>query len=110
MLMGSPLGAVFVNVIMWYVDDSLLLVEEKDIKLIHGHLKSLDKNIKFTINNFSNGNVHFLDIQTDKNEHSMNKLKTSKNLCPGIHALNKYVNCSWKIELQHEQNKRTNYW
>ena len=78
MLMGSPLGAVFVNVIMRYVDDTLLLVEEKDIKLIHGHLKSLDKNIKFTMNNFSNGNVHFLDIQTDKNEHSMNKLKHQK--------------------------------
>ena len=37
---------------MRYVDDNLLLVQEKDIKLIHERLNSFDKNIKFTIDNF----------------------------------------------------------
>ena len=37
---------------MRYVDDTLLLVKEKDIKLIHERLNSFDKNIKFTIDNF----------------------------------------------------------
>ena len=86
-LMGSLLGPVLANIIMTelekiivkdlvnkslikvymrYVDDTLLLVKEKDIKLIHERLNSFDKNIKFTIDNFSDGNVHFLDIQMTK--------------------------------------------
>ena len=52
---------------MPYIDDTLLLVKEKDIKLIHERLNSFDKNIKFTIDNFPDGNVYFLDIQIDKN-------------------------------------------
>ena len=86
--MGSPLGPVLANIIMTesekiivkglvnksiikvymrYVDDTLLLVKEKDIKLIHERSNSFDKNIKFTIDNFPDGNVNFLDIQIDKN-------------------------------------------
>ena len=86
--MGSPLGPVLVNIIMTklekiivkdlvdkslrkvymqYVDNTFLLVKEKDIKLIHKCLNSFDKNIKFTIDKFPDGNVHFLDIQIDKN-------------------------------------------
>ena len=34
---------------MQYVSDTLLLVKEKDINLIHECLSSFDKNIKFTI-------------------------------------------------------------
>ena len=85
--MVSPLGPVLVNIIMTelekiivkdlvdkslikvymrYVDGTLLLVKEKDIKLIHKCLNSFDKNIKFTIENFLDGNVHFFDIQIDK--------------------------------------------
>ena len=41
-----------IKVYMRYVDDTLLLVKEKDIKLIHERLNSFDKNIKFTIDNF----------------------------------------------------------
>ena len=86
--MGSPLGPVLANIIttelekiivkelvnkslikvyMPYIDDTLLLVKEKDIKLIHERSNSFDKNIKFTIDNFPDGNVNFLDIQIDKN-------------------------------------------
>ena len=124
---------VDIKVYMRYVDDILLLVKEKDIKIIHKCLNSLDKNIKFTIDNFPDGNVHLLDVQIDKNHtsiyykpahagkythfhsktpwpiktawvkalfhrakricstnlHSMNKLKPSRNLCPGIHKPNR---------------------
>ena len=105
---------------MRYVDDTLLLVKEKDVKLIHERLNSFDKNIKFTIDNFSDGSVHFLDIQIDKNHTSIyykpthtgqfthfhsqtpwpikisfitfnEQIKKIKNLCHGIHTLNKYV-------------------
>ena len=86
--MGSSLGPVLANVIMTelgkifvkylvdnslikvymrYVDDTLLLVKERHIKLIHERLNSSDKNIKFTIDNFPDAIVHFLDIQIDKN-------------------------------------------
>ena len=89
--MGSPSGPVLANIIMTefqkiivkdlvgkslikvymrYVDDTLLLVKEKDIKPIHERSNSFDKNIKFTIG-FPDGNVHFLDIHIDKNHTSI---------------------------------------
>ena len=85
--MRSPLGPVIVNVIMneleniivkdlvdkslikvymQYVDDTSLLAKQKDIKFIHERLNSFDKNMNFTTDNFPDGNVHFLDIQTEK--------------------------------------------
>ena len=59
-----------IKIYMQYVDDTLLLVKEKDIKIIHKCLNSFDKNIKFTTDNFPDGNVHFLDIQIDKSHTS----------------------------------------
>ena len=41
-----------VKVYMHYIDDTLLLVKEKDIKLIHGRLNSIDEKPKFTIDKF----------------------------------------------------------
>ena len=51
-----------IKVSVWYVDDILLLVKEEDIKFIHKCLYSFDNNIKFTIDNFPDDNVHFFDI------------------------------------------------
>ena len=51
-----------IKVSVWYVDDILLLVKEEDIKFIHKYLYSFDNNIKFTIDNFPDDNVHFFDI------------------------------------------------
>ena len=56
---------------MQCVDDTLILVKEKDIKLVHEGLNSFDKKMKFTIDNFPDGNVHFLEIQIDKNHTSI---------------------------------------
>ena len=36
----------------------------------------------------------------------MNQLKTSKNLCPGIHTLNKYVTPYWKDWTQTSTKKK----
>ena len=54
-----------IKVYIQYVDDTLLSVKGKYITFIHKCLNSFDKNIKFTIDNFPDGNVHFLDIQID---------------------------------------------
>ena len=52
---------------MRHVDDIIVLIKEKDVKLIHKRLNSLDQNIKCTIDNLPNDNVHFLKTQIDKN-------------------------------------------
>ena len=85
--MGSPLGPVLANIIMTelekiivkdlvdkslikvymrYVDDTLLLVKEKDVKVIHERLNSFDKNIKFTLDKFPDSNVHFSTFRLTK--------------------------------------------
>ena len=77
--MGSQLGPVLANIIMTklestivkelvhkslvklclrYVNGTLLLV--KDINHLHKSLNSFDKNIKFTVGTFPDGNVHFI--------------------------------------------------
>ena len=38
-----------VKLYMRYVDDTLLLVKDKDVNYIHKRLNSFDKNIKFTV-------------------------------------------------------------
>ena len=48
------------------VNNSLLLVKNKDVNHILKCLNSFDKNIKFTNDTFSDGNKHFLDIKADK--------------------------------------------
>ena len=52
---------------MRYVDNKLVLVKDKDIDYIYKRSNSFDKNIKFTVDTFPDGNVHFLDIKVDKN-------------------------------------------
>ena len=85
--MGSPLGPVLANIIMIKLEsttvkelvdkslvklymrcvvDTLLLVKDKDINYLHECLNSFDKNIKFTVDTFRDGNVHLLDIKADK--------------------------------------------
>ena len=72
--MGCPLGPLLANVFttelekdiiqklidrkfikfyLWYVDDTLLLVKDKDIDSILNELNSYNKNIKFTVDRFS---------------------------------------------------------
>ena len=87
--MGSSLGPVLANIIMTelekivvsdlinsglikfyirYVDDTLLLAKEDDIDNIFQQFNAFDDNLKFTIDKFTDNNVHFLDIKIDRNE------------------------------------------
>ena len=45
-----------------YVDDTLVLIKPKDIPFVLNKFNSFDKNLKFTVDNFENGKIHFLDI------------------------------------------------
>ena len=51
-----------------YVDDTFVLAKEKDIVNIMKEFNSFDKNIKFTMDKFDDGIVHFLDIKINRCE------------------------------------------
>ena len=51
-----------------YVDDTLLLAKEGDIKFIFDKFNSFHKNLIFTIDRFDDNNIHFLCITIDKNK------------------------------------------
>ena len=84
--MGSSFGPVLANIIMtelekivvsdlinpglikFYircVDDTILLAKEDDIDNIVQQFNTFDDNLKFTIDKFTDSNVHFLNIKTD---------------------------------------------
>ena len=81
--MGSSLGPVLANIIMTelekkilpslldsgsirsyirYVDDTLVLIKESEIQNVLDRFNSFDRNLKFTVDTFEDGNIHFLDI------------------------------------------------
>ena len=45
--------------------------KRKDIKIIQECLNSFNKNIRFTIDNFPDGNIRFVDIEIEKNHTSI---------------------------------------
>ena len=51
---------------MKYVDDTILLGKEDDIKYIFDNFNSFDRNLKFTTDCFEDNYVHFLDRTIDK--------------------------------------------
>ena len=82
--MGSSLGPVLANIILSefediivselvntgvikfyrrYVDDILLLIRPSDIQFVLDKFNSFDQNLKFTFDDFPDGNVHFLDLK-----------------------------------------------
>ena len=46
-----------------YVDDTLVLMKVSDIPFVLNKFNSLDKNLKFTVDTFDSGKVHFLDLE-----------------------------------------------
>ena len=81
--MRSPMDTVLANVIMTelekciikpliydgtilfyvrYVDGTLLLVKKENITRIYNKFNSFHRNIKFTVDEFADDKVHFLDI------------------------------------------------
>ena len=84
--MGSALGPVLANIIMteleklilskliesgiikFYircVDDTLVLIKEDRIEEVLTAFNSFDRNLKFTVDEFDDGLVHFLDLNVD---------------------------------------------
>ena len=82
--MGGSLGPVSANTIMTecekaivnqliennivkfyirYVDDTLLVLREKDIDIVLNRFNSFNKNLQFTVDTFENCVPHFLDIE-----------------------------------------------
>ena len=82
--MGSPLGPTLANIIMTesetvivkplinsgiivfykrYVDDTLILAKPSDIEHILNTLNTFDSQIQFTVDQFPDNDIHFLDIQ-----------------------------------------------
>ena len=83
--MGSSLEPVLANIILSefeniivtepvnfikfytkYVDENLLLIRRSDIQFVLDKFNSFDKNLKFTFDDFPDGNVHFLDLKITK--------------------------------------------
>ena len=124
---GSPLGPVLANIIMTklestivkelvdkslvklymrYVDDTLLLVKDKDINYIHRSLNSFDKNIKFTVDTFPDGKVHFLDIKVDKNHTDIYYKDTHTGQYTSFHSQTPWrLKTAWIKTLFHRANK-----
>ena len=46
-----------------YVDDTLVFIKPKDIPFVLDKFNSFDENLKFTVDNFENGKIHFLDLE-----------------------------------------------
>ena len=46
-----------------YVDDTLVLMKVSDIPFVLNKFNSFDKNLKFTVDTFDSGKVHFLDLE-----------------------------------------------
>ncbi len=46
-----------------YVDDTLVLIKPSDIPVVLEKFNSFDPNLKFTVDKFSDGVIHFLDIK-----------------------------------------------
>ena len=87
--MGSCLGPVLANIIMTeletvtvdkffeenllkfyihYMDDNLALIKESDINTVLHKLNSFHLNLKFTVDKFDDGIVHYLDIKVIDDE------------------------------------------
>ena len=125
--MGSPLGPVLANIIMIklesttvkelvdkslvklymrYVNDTLLLVKDKDINYKHKRLNSFDKNIKFTVDTFSGGKAHFLVIKADKNHTDIYYKDTHTGQCTSFHSQTPWrLKTAWIKALFHRANK-----
>ena len=142
--MGSPLGPTLANIIMTefediiikplinsgtikfykrYVDDTLILTKPSDIPYIFAKFNSFHPSIQFTIDDFNDNDIHFLDIQTHSSGTSVYRKPTHTGQYQHISSFSPWsrkvawlralVNRAYKIcstetllkdELQHIQN------
>ena len=71
-----------------YVDDTLALIKESDINIVLKKLNSFHPSLKFTVDKFDDGIVHYLDIKIVDNETDISfKAHTQVNTCIFPHML-----------------------
>ena len=113
--MGSSLGPVLANIIMTeleetiiqqliendvikfycrYVDDTLMVIEDKYIDFVHKKLNSFDKNLKFTVDLFDKETPHFLDLELSPDGLSIFRKDTNTGLYVNF---NSYVPWSYRV-------------
>ena len=97
---------LLVKLYMRYVNDTLLLVKDKDINYKHKRLNSFDKNIKFTVDTFPDVKVHFLDIKVDKNHTDIYSKDTHTGQYTSFHSQTPWrLKTAWIKALFHRANK-----
>ena len=106
--MGSSLGPVLANIILTefenvivkllietsvrrfycrYIDDTLVMIKKDKIQYVLNSFNLFDKNLRFTINTFDDGNIHFLDIKIlSHGETDLNKKGTNTGLYVQYHS------------------------
>ena len=106
--MGSFLGPVLANIILTefenvivkplietsvrkfycrYIDDTLVMIKKDKIQYVLNSFNSFDKNLRFTINTFDDGNIHFLDIKNlNHGEKDIHKKDTNTGLYVQYHS------------------------
>ena len=67
-----------------YLDDNLALIKESDVKIVLKKLNSFHPSLKFTVDTFDDGIVHYLDIKIVDNETSVYFKDTHTHM--SIHA------------------------
>ena len=100
--MGSSVGPVSANIILTkfervivselindrvikfykrYVDDTLVLIKPSDISAVLTKLNSFDPNLKFTVDTFPDGLIHFLDIKVSVDGTDIYRKETHTGQC-----------------------------
>ena len=113
--MGSSLGPTLANIIMTefenifdkplinndtiafykrYVDDTIVLAKPCDLEKIPKQFNSFYPQIQFTIDQFSDNNIHFLDIQILPNGTTVYRKQTHTGQYQHFSI---YIPCSRKI-------------
>ena len=62
-----------------YVDDTLVMIKKDKIQHVLNSFNSFDKNLRFTVDTFDDGNIHFLDIKILNNRESSTWFLTSES-------------------------------
>ena len=126
--MGSSLGPVLANIILTefenvivkplivkpllqfycrYVDDTLVLIKKDKIQYVLSSFNSFGKNLRFSVDTFDDGNIHFLDIKILNNgETDVYTKDTNTGLYVQYHSYEHWnTKTAWVHSLYHRAQK-----
>ena len=72
---------------MRYVDDTLFLAKDDELKYVFDKFNLFHKNLKFTKNHFVDNNVHFLDITIEKADTDQYKKQKHTGQYPNFNGI-----------------------